>query len=73
MEEKKKPGRPKKVVEEKAPDKIDTFDLFARKPGRSVVMTPEASMAAEESAKRAKPPASGRHKNAICEIRRKKD
>lgn len=73
MEEKKKPGRPKKVREEKGPDKIDAFNLFARKPGRSVVMTQEASMAADETVKKTKPAASGRHKNAICEIRRKKD
>jgi len=73
MEEKKKGGRPKKVVEEKTPDKIEALDLFARKPGRAVVMTQEASMAADDSIKKTKPAASGRYKNSICEIRRKKD
>lgn len=65
-----KPGRPKKVTEE---PKIDKLDLFARKPGRAVVMTQEASMSADETAKQKKPAVSGRMKNSVCEIRRKED
>lgn len=66
-------GRPKKKVEEETPKKVDGLERFARKPGRAVVMTQEASMAADETAKQAKPAVSGRMKNAICEIRRKED
>lgn len=51
-------------------EKPDPLDLFSRKPGRAIVMTEAASMAADDSAKNKKPSVSSRTKNAVCQIRR---
>lgn len=73
-------GRPKaKKEEEKEEEKREeevpistTFGLFARKPGRSVVMTEGASSASDEAKKNRPISPSSRTKNAICKIRREK-
>lgn len=55
------------------PDKVNTFQMFARKPGRAVVMTQEASAMGDESAKKSKPKPSGRTANAIWKIRKEEN
>lgn len=60
-------NKPEEVVEP-----LDPLQQFAVKPGRAVSMTQAASSMGDSSKNRAIG-VSGRAKNSVCEIRRKKD